>query len=167
MEEDSFAARRADGSLSNGREALDLDALFSHTGAGDEIDGPIPAGTRVGHIHLHVRDLDEAVGFYHGVLGFDLMGKTSAYQMAFVSAGGYHHHIGLNTWKGAGAPPPPEDALGLKAFEVILPGKSALAEVVERVKAAGLVHEQVKGGISIKDPSKNLVLLTADQTGRV
>jgi len=82
-----------------------------------------PPETRLGHIHLHVRDVQEAVDFYHGVIGFDVMGIAPAFQAAFVSAGGYHHHIGLNTWQGEGAPPPPMDALGLHNFSVILPNR--------------------------------------------
>ena len=91
----SFIARRADGTLSNGREALDLDALFSRLDKDTKIDGTIPLETRMGHVHLHVRNLREAVDFYHGVIGFDVMGVDESVQMGFVSAGGYHHHIGL------------------------------------------------------------------------
>jgi catechol 2,3-dioxygenase len=98
--------RRADGSLSDGREPLDLEALFSHLMKDDRLDVPVPAETRVGHVHLHVRDIEEAVNFYHGMIGFDLMGAARSFRMAFVSAGGYHHHVGLNTWQGEGAPPP-------------------------------------------------------------
>ena len=102
MANGEYVTRRADGSLSDGREPLDVDALFSHLKEDDRLDVPIPPETRVGHIHLHVRDIEEAVDFYHGVIGFDVMGVAKAFRMAFVSAGGYHHHIGLNTWQGEG-----------------------------------------------------------------
>src|SRR5688500_7528572 len=136
MTNGTFEARRADGTLSNGREPLDVDALFSHLEEDDRLDVPVPPETRVGHVHLHVRNVDEAVGFYHGVLGFDVMGVAKTFGMAFVSAGGYHHHIGLNTWQGEGAPPPPADAVGLRYFVVELPNQGALDEVLARIDKA-------------------------------
>ena len=102
-----YITRRADGSLSSGREPLDVNALFENLQEDDPLDQPIPPETRVGHVHLHIRDIEEAVDFYHGIIGFDVMGVAKAFRMAFVSAGGYHHHLGLNTWQGEGAPPPP------------------------------------------------------------
>jgi catechol 2,3-dioxygenase len=160
VENGNFVARRADGSPSDGREALDLQALFSHLKADDRLDQPVPAETRLGHVHLHVRDVQEAVDFYHGLLGFDVMGQSNAFQAAFVSAGGYHHHIGLNTWQGAGAPPPPADALGLRFFSVILPTPQAFTQVNERLAAAGTAVNQTEEGLLLHDPSENGVLLT-------
>ncbi|MBN2500190.1 MAG: VOC family protein, partial [Anaerolineales bacterium] len=113
----------------------------------------------MGHVHLHVRDVEEAIDFYHGVLGFDLMGHAKTMRAAFVSAGGYHHHIGLNTWQGEGAPPPPADALGLRHFTVLLPNQTALDEVLERVEAAGLSTTQWENGLLLHDPSQNGILL--------
>ena len=136
MDEDTFGARRVDGSLSDGREPLDLEALFRQLEKGDGLDDPVPPDTRIGHIHLHVGDIDEAVGFYHGIIGFDIMGISRRIGMAFVSAGGYHHHIGLNTWQGKGIPPAPPDALGLDHFSVELPDRIALDQVAERVEDA-------------------------------
>jgi catechol 2,3-dioxygenase len=121
---------------------------------------PVPPETKIGHVHLHVRDIDEAVDFYHGVIGFDVMGISKGIQMAFVSAGGYHHHIGLNTWQGRGAPPPPADALGLRHFTVELPDQKALDEVVARVEKAGISANQTEDGLLIYDPSQNGVILT-------
>jgi catechol 2,3-dioxygenase len=109
---------------------------------------------------LLVRDVDEAIDFYHGVLGFDIMGMSKEFQMGFVSAGGYHHHIGLNTWQGAGAPPPPEDALGLRYFTVELPNQKAYDEVVARVDEAGIASNQTETGLHLHDPSQNGVVLT-------
>ncbi|HEY5728553.1 MAG TPA: VOC family protein, partial [Anaerolineales bacterium] len=128
-----FESYRKDGSWSDGREALDLDALFSHLTEEDKLDVPVPPEMRIGHVHLHVRDVDEAIDFYHGVIGFDIMGVSKQFQMGFVSAGGYHHHIGMNTWQGAGAPPPPDDAVGLRYFTVELPNQKAYDEVTARV----------------------------------
>jgi catechol 2,3-dioxygenase len=160
MANGEYVTRRADGSLSDGREPLDVDALLSHLKEDDRLDVPIPPETRVGHIHLHVRNIDEAVDFYHGVIGFDVMGVAKSFRMAFVSAGGYHHHIGLNTWQGEGAPPPPADALGLRYFTVALPNQSAFNEVVERVEKAGIPANQTEDGLLIYDPSQNSVILT-------
>ena len=160
MASGDFVTRRSDGTLSNGREPLDVKALFSHLMEDDKLDVPIPEETRIGHVHLHVRDVDEAVDFYHGVIGFDVMGKARPMQAAFVSAGGYHHHVGLNTWQGEGAPPPPADAVGLRYFAVELPDQSALDEVIARVDEAGIPANQTEEGLLLYDPSQNGVMLT-------
>jgi catechol 2,3-dioxygenase len=154
-----FESYRKDGSWSDGREPLDVDALFSHLKEDDKLDVPIPPETRIGHVHLHVRDVDEAVDFYHGVIGFDIMGVSKAFQMGFVSAGGYHHHVGLNTWQGRGAPPPPPDAVGLRYFTIDLPNQQAYDEVVARVDAAGIPSNQTEAGLLLHDPSQNGVIL--------
>ena len=158
-----YETRRADGSLSDGREPLDVDALLSHLKEDDRLDVPIPPETRMGHIHLHIRNINEAVDFYHGVIGFDLMGIARPFRMAFVSAGGYHHHVGLNTWQGEGAPPPPADALGLRHFTVELPDQNALDEVLARVEKAGIPADQTEDGFLIHDPSQNGVILTTSK----
>src|SRR5260370_264580 len=87
---------------------------------------------------LRCTNVDEVVDFYHGIIGFDIMGVEKKFQMGFVSAGGYHHHLGLNTWQGEGAPPPPTDAVGLRYFTIDLPNQKAYDEVVARVDAAGI-----------------------------
>jgi catechol 2,3-dioxygenase len=155
-----FETHRADGSISDGREPLDVNALLSHLKEDDRLDIPIPPETRVGHVHLHVRNVDEAVDFYHGILGFDVMGVAKLFRAAFVSAGGYHHHVGLNTWQGEGAPPPPADALGLRYFAVELPNQKALEEVTARVEKAGIPASQTEDGLLVYDPSQNGVKLT-------
>ena len=154
-----YETRRADGSLSDGREPLDVKALLTHLKEDDRLDESIPPETRMGHIHLHVRNIDEAVDFYHGVIGFDVMGVAKAFRMGFVSAGGYHHHIGLNTWQGEGAPPPPADALGLRHFAVELPNQQALDDVIARVEKAGIPANQTEDGLLLYDPSQNGVIL--------
>jgi catechol 2,3-dioxygenase len=155
-----FIARRADGTLSDGREPLDLPALFSLLSQEDRLDVPVPPQTRLGHVHLHVHDLGAALEFYHRRLGFDVMGAAPMHRMAFVSAGGYHHHIGLNTWQGEGAPPPPPDALGLRYFSIELPAQAALEEVLTRLDEARLPLQQTEQGLLLYDPSHNGVLLT-------
>ncbi|MGA7195437.1 MAG: hypothetical protein WBW94_17605, partial [Anaerolineales bacterium] len=94
-----------------------------------------------------------------GVIGFDIMGISKENQMAFVSAGGYHHHIGLNTWQGRGALPPPPDAVGLRYFTVDLPTQQAYDEVVTRIDRAGLSSNQTEGGLLLHDPSQNGLVL--------
>ncbi len=155
-----YITRRKDGSPSDGREPLDLQTLFARLQPGDALDTPLPPQTRIGHVHLHVRDLDEAVRFYHGLLGFDNMGVDAAIRMGFVSAGGYHHHIGLNTWQGDGAPPPPPDALGLRFFSVLLPAPADLQPLRRRLDQAGIPYQAEDSGLLLRDPSQNGVLLT-------
>jgi catechol 2,3-dioxygenase len=162
IENDDFVTRRADGSLSDGREPLDVDELFSHLKKDDRLDVPPPVETRIGHIHLHVRNVNEAVNFYHGVLGFDVMGMSSTFQAAFVSAGGYHHHLGLNAWQGEGAPPPPPDSVGLRYYTVEIPNQAALDDVIARVGAAGIPANRMDNGLLIYDPSQNGVALTVN-----
>ncbi|MCC6499409.1 MAG: VOC family protein [Anaerolineales bacterium] len=154
-----FETYRKDGSWSDGREALDVDALFDHIQEGDRLDAPVPPELKIGHVHLHVRDVDEAVDFYHGVIGFDVMGVAKPFQMGFVSAGGYHHHLGLNTWQGRGAPPPPPDAVGLRHFTIDLPTQAAYDEVVARADAAGIPSNRTEAGLLLRDPSQNGVIL--------
>ena len=116
----------------------------------------------MGHFHLYVADLEESMHFYHDVLGFDNMGVARSFRMGMVSAAGYHHHIGFNTWVGEGAPPPPPDALGLRYISFILPNKSELERVVERVRETGIAVEPREDGVLVRDPSQNSLLLTAD-----
>src|SRR3979411_3302582 len=92
---------------------------------------PIIAGTRIGHVHLKVADLDRALGFYCGVLGFELMQRLSS-GAAFISAGGYHHHIGLNTWESKGGHPPPPGTTGLFHTAILYPPRPALAAAAQR-----------------------------------
>ncbi len=159
VENNDFVTRRADGTLSDGREPLDVKALFSLLTEEDKLDEPIPAETRVGHVHLHVRNVQEAVDFYHGIIGFDVMGLSSTFQAAFISAGGYHHHLGLNAWQGEGAPPPPTDAVGLRHFTIDLPNQQALDEVVARINYTGIASNQTDEGLLLYDPSQNGVIL--------
>ncbi len=140
--------------LRMGADPLDLDALLAEPG-GDNGAGLAP-GTVIGHVHLHVSGLDEAERFYVGVLGFDLMQRYGSGAL-FVSAGGYHHHIGLNTWAGVGAPPPPAGAIGLKFFEVALPNAAAVAAVADRLASAGVSFDRNGEAVFTRDPSGNAV----------
>ncbi|HPR35248.1 MAG TPA: VOC family protein [Anaerolineaceae bacterium] len=155
-----FHVRRADGSISDGREALDLDSLFSHLSEDGRLDEPVPPEVRMGHFHLYVANLNETRRFYHDLLGFDDMGMARNFRMGMVSAGGYHHHIGYNTWQGEGAPPPPEDALGLKNISFVLPDRAARDQLLVRIVAIELPYQQTDEGILVTDPAQNGVLFT-------
>ena len=128
---------------------------------------PIPAGTSIGHVHLKVADLDRALGFYCGVLGFKLMQRYGT-QAAFVSAGGYHHHIGLNTWQSRGAPPPPPRTTGLFHVAILYPTRAALADALRRLMAAGIPLDGasdhgVSEALYLRDPDENGVELYWDR----
>lgn len=149
-----------------GRLMMDTDELDIDNLVMELRDGPpewqgLPEKTVIGHVHLHVRDLKEAEQFYTQVLGFQLMQRYGS-GAAFVSAGGYHHHIGFNIWAGVGAPPPPDNSVGLDWFQVRLPGASALEAVRSRLESAAVPFETRGEGILVRDPSQNGVLLTAD-----
>ncbi len=156
----TLIARHADGRPSDGREPLDLDALFSHLPEGEPLDGPVPAETRIGHFHLFVADLDATRRFYHGLLGFDDMGLAPVARMGMVSAGGYHHHIGYNTWQGQGASPPPSDAVGLDHIAFTLPSDADLDHLEGLLKENGAAFERRADGLWLDDPSHNTLRLT-------
>jgi catechol 2,3-dioxygenase len=149
----------AGGELRMGADPIDLEVLLAEAGRADSGAG-LPPGTMMGHVHLHVSRLEEARAFYIDILGFELMQRYGPSAL-FVAAGGYHHHIGLNTWAGVGAPPPPPGAIGLRHFVVQLPDHAARGAVLDRLRAAGLVPEPLGEGLLIHDPAKNALLLTA------
>lgn len=126
-----------DGTLAMGSDPLDVNSLFATMEPGDLDITPMPDGSEIGHVHLQVTDLARAEAFYSGVLGFDVMQRS--YQGAlFVSAGGYHHHVGLNVWAGEGVPALRDDVAGLIDFTVLLPSAAAVNEVIARIDTAGL-----------------------------
>jgi catechol 2,3-dioxygenase len=108
-------------------------------------------------MHLHVADLAEAERFYRDVLGFDLM-FTDGRSASFLSAGGYHHHIGINTWAGVGAPPQPADALGMQHFGVTLPDERELDRLTGRLASAAVPFDRRDDGLLVRDPSQNGIL---------
>ena len=145
------------GQVQMGADPVDVDALLAEPGSAG--GGGLARRTAIGHVHLHVSRLDHAKRFYVDVLGFELMQRYGPSAL-FVSAGGYHHHIGLNTWAGVGAPPPPPGAIGLKHFDLQLPNEAAVAAVAARVKAAGIPTEAIDRGFLVRDPAKNAICLT-------
>lgn len=140
-------------------DPFDVDGVLAELDRDPAPFAGLPAGTTLGHMHLHVADLRAAEAFYVGVLGFQLMQRFGPSAL-FVSAGGYHHHLGLNIWQGQGAPAPPADAVGLRHFAVRLPDAPSLAAVLERVRAAGLAAEETAEGVLLRDPAQNALLLT-------
>ncbi|RIK55332.1 MAG: glyoxalase [Chloroflexi bacterium] len=156
----NFFVRRADGSTSDGREAMDLDALFSNLTEDDRLDLSAPPETRMGHFHLYTANLNDTLRFYHDVLGFDDMGTARGFRMGMVSAGAYHHHIGYNTWQGEGAPPPPDDALGLLYYTFNLPNADELERMDGLLEQKGIAFERRPDGLFLRDPSQNALLLT-------
>ncbi len=147
---------RAGGEVEMATLPLDLEGLISEPGA-DEEAASMPDGTTLGHVHLQVADLDAAERFWVDGLGLDAV--VRGYPGAlFTSAGGYHHHVGLNTWAGVGAPRPPAGARGMERFEVVVPDDDALAATRERLGRAADVAD-VDGGILAEDTSGNAVLV--------
>jgi catechol 2,3-dioxygenase len=124
----------------------------------------MPAGTRLGHVHLKVASIADSERFYVDVLGFDLVQRYGR-DAAFVSAGGYHHHVAFNTWSGAGAPPAPPNAAGLRHFEIALPDSSSLERALARVLESGAAIAPVPGGADVRDPSGIRVRLLARSNG--
>ncbi len=130
-------------------------------------DRPIHPGVTIGHVHLKVADLERALDFYCGVLGFELTQRYGR-GAAFVSAGGYHHHIGLNTWESAGGPPPPPGRTGLYHFAIRYPTRAALADALRRLDDAGIALEGasdhgVSEALYLRDPDENGVELYRDR----
>ncbi len=128
---------------------------------------PVIAGTRIGHVHLKVADLDRALGFYCGVLGFEVMQQMGD-AAAFISAGGYHHHIGLNTWESKGGHPPPPGTTGLFHTAILYPTRPALADALYRVMQAGIELDGasdhgVSEALYLRDPDQNGVELYRDR----
>jgi catechol 2,3-dioxygenase len=128
---------------------------------------PIGPGVTIGHVHLKVADLDRALAFYCGVLGFELMQRYGG-EAAFISAGGYHHHIGLNTWESRGGPPPPPGSTGLFHTAILYPSRAELADALRRVLAAGIMLDGasdhgVSQALYLRDPDENGVELYWDR----
>jgi catechol 2,3-dioxygenase len=127
----------------------------------------IEPGVSIGHVHLKVADLDRALAFYCGVLGFEIMQRYGP-SAAFVSAGGYHHHIGLNTWESHGGSPPPPGATGLYHVAILYPRRAALADALRRLINAGIQLEGasdhgVSEALYLRDPDDNGVELYWDR----
>ncbi len=146
---------RSEWSWSNGfvqmaTEPLDLEDLLRE-GDQDPSEGALlPEGTRIGHVHLQVADVSEAVRFYHGVLGFDLTAQWSG--AAFLSAGGYHHHLGLNSWASRGAPAAPAGSTGLESFSIRIPDAAEAGRIEAALRSAGISTRTEGSILRARDP---------------
>ncbi len=149
--------RWARGQVQMATDPVDTQSMLAEADRQSEPWTGMSAGTRIGHMHLQVSDIAQAEAFYHGVLGFDVTAQLP--QALFVSAGGYHHHIGLNTWHSRGAGPAPAGTAGLRFFTLDLPSDAARAAVVARIAAAGFEATEAADAIAVRDPSRNTILL--------
>jgi catechol 2,3-dioxygenase len=138
---------------------LDLEGLLELT-RDEDPSAQADSGLVVGHIHLHVGGLEDALAFYRDAIGFDPMILTPS--AAFVSAGGYHHHLGLNTWRGEGLASAPVDVVGLRRWTVVLPDGAEVDRLRVRVDAAGLQREELADGVLVRDPWGIPLLVTAE-----
>lgn len=129
-------------------EELDVEDLLAETGS--ELRPTLPPGTDMGHVHLHVSDLRKAERFYHDVLGFDVTQRSYPGAL-FLSAGGYHHHVGTNIWAGRGAPAPPPESVGLRSFSIVVPSEEDVGILRDRLRQAGRTVDErrTSGGCTI------------------
>lgn len=135
-------------------DPLDLEELLNEGRDDDRPWSGLPEAARIGHVHLHVADLGEAEAFYRDALGLEVTCRYGS-EAVFLSAGGYHHHVGLNTWAGRGAPPPPPDAAGLRYFTFSLPGEPEFQQFARHLEGRGVSHVRFGGGLFLRDPSQN------------
>lgn len=151
--------RQPSGELEMATLPLDLDDLVAELPSSDEPDNGAPAATRIGHVHLQVSDLAPAERFYEQLLGFDVMVRSYPGAL-FLAAGGYHHHVGANTWSSAGGPPADPASRGLHHFTVELPDAGEAGRVADRLASAGFdVEAQPDGSVLARDPFRIGVLL--------
>jgi len=151
-----------EGRVTMGNAPLDFAGLLAEGGQ-RRANGHVPAGSRVGHVHLQVGDIEEAARFYCGVLGFD---RTAEWPGAlFASAGGYHHHLGLNVWESRNCAPPPKNAAGLEEFVVELPREADVVALRARVEAAGLPIETNGRGFVVRDPWQTAIRIAPGAGG--
>lgn len=151
--------RDANGDYVMATDPIDWEGLLQEAGEEDITKG-LPPETVMGHVHLHTVGIPESRAFYNGLLGFDIVGDYTQMRALFVSAGGYHHHIGLNVWAGIGAPAPSSQSTGLDYFTIIFPDSAELSSVLERLLAAGISVRQQDGAAFVTDPSSVRIKLT-------
>jgi catechol 2,3-dioxygenase len=150
-----------DGQLQMATLPLDLDDLLGELQGVAQVDRAAPAASTMGHVHLQVSELQQIEAFYSEVLGFDVVVRSYPGAL-FVSAGGYHHHVGLNTWSSAGGSPPPAGAVGLRWYEIRVGTEADLQALQDRLAAADVAVEDTPRGPLVRDPSGNGILLRAD-----
>lgn len=159
--EDGFYVRTKDGSPHSGRERIDVDGLLAELGDSPVLAPRMPAGTRIGHVHVHVNDLDQAMRFYRDGLGFGGLFIMRRFGMGDAGLGYMPHAIAFNVWAGREAGPAPAGAAGLRWFAVNVPDDGTLGEVRGRLAALGVAVTEISGGFEVRDPSQNLVKVLA------
>jgi len=148
-------------------DPIDFDSFFGEIKETDEDLESVaaPAGTKLGHMHLRVADIPIAQDFYHGVLGFDVVASLPG--ALFVSAGGYHHHLGMNTWESRSGKPPVEPSAGLREFSITLPDEAEMDRLTKQIEAAGIAVELGDQSATVLDPFQNRIrLILPDQLVR-
>jgi len=146
-----------DGQVQMDTAPLDVDSLVHIAEQDRRPWSGVPNGTGIGHVHLQVHDLEETEAFYGKLLGLEVTLRFSSGAL-FFAAGGYHHHIGANTWAGRGNPPPP-DAVGLRHLALVVPDQAAYQQITDRIKGSDVLWEEQSAGLFFRDPSQNGVLL--------
>ena len=162
VENGEFLAQWADGRPSNGREPLDVEALFRELSPLDNLGDPLPRETVMGHVHLFGSNLNESMHFYRDILGFKEGGLATNFRFGDVSLD-RPHVIAFNTWQGEGAPPPPPDSLGLRYFTIVLPNMHELEKVLDRASQAGIATENKEDGVLVRDPAQLPILLSVEK----
>jgi catechol 2,3-dioxygenase len=150
----------ADGNFRSARDPLDLDSLFGELVPGEPLEAPMAEGAKIGHVHLHVADIHDAMRFYRDALGFEELNLLPALRMGDVNVPGHVPHlIAFNTWAGRGIPQPPDDAAGLRHFTIELPTERDLEDTAERLGRSGLTVMEAPHGFFVRDPSANRIHL--------
>jgi catechol 2,3-dioxygenase len=153
---------RVNGQIRMATDPVDLRGVLAEGDQVDRLWNGLPAGTRLGHMHLQVGDIAQAAAFYQQVLGFETMARMPS--ALFIAAGGYHHHLGLNTWHSRGAGPAPAEMVRLRFFTIDLPTADALQAVVHRLEAAGVAYRRTGDVVLTQDPWQNTILLKVGAT---
>lgn len=154
---DIYYGLTKDGRRHSGRDAIDLDSLFGELAEGDDLRTPLPAGTRIGHVHLHVADLDKTMDFYSKAIGFAPLMLNRRIRMGDLKTDYPPHILAFNTWAGEGAPQAPDGSAGLRWFTIEAPDAATLAVVRQRLEAAGAPVTEADGGFETHDPAGNRV----------
>lgn len=145
------------GRVRMGGGPVDVRGILAEADREERTWAGMPPGTTMGHVHLQVGDVAKALAFYHGILGFDVVAQMP--QALFVSAGGYHHHLGLNTWHSQGAGPAPDDTASLRFFTIALPTEAAHAAVLECLGASGISYRRIANAVAVDDPWRTTAVL--------
>jgi catechol 2,3-dioxygenase len=144
-----------------GSAQLDIDGIVESAGDPNALFTGMADGTTIGHMHLRVGDIPKAEEFYVRLLGFDIV--ATWHSALFISAGGYHHHLGMNTWHSQGAPRPPADSVGLRQYTILVPDAEARDPIVTRLNGAGVASEQRDADVIVDDPWGNHIRLAVEK----